>query len=97
MAELWLIAATNLLSLRILDKLGKTKEELRLTNIVVTGYRGKSTSTEGVVLLNVKVGTMERPTLFIVIPSKSSYPTTCCLFEIGYMELELGLPLSTKI
>ena len=81
--------ATNLLSL-------KTKEEPRLTNIVVTGYRGKSTSIEGVVLLNVKVGSMEHPTLFIVIPSKSNCPASCCLFEIGYMELELCLPLSIK-
>ena len=66
-------ATINLLPLRLLDKLGKAREELRTANIVVTDYRGKSTPTEGMVLLNVKVGTMECPTLFVVILSKLSY------------------------
>ena len=49
------------------------RKEPRTTEIVVTDYRGKSTPAKGVVLLNVKVGTMERATLFVVILSKSSY------------------------
>ena len=66
-------ATINLLPLKILDKLAKAREELRTTNIVVIVYRGKSTLAKGVVLINVKVGIVERPTPFVVIPSKSSY------------------------
>ena len=58
------------LPLRILNKLGKSKDEMKDANIVVTDYHGKATLAEGVILLNVKVGTVKRPTLFMVIPSK---------------------------
>ena len=36
-------ATTNFLVPKILDKLGKAREKLRTTNIVVTNYRGKLT------------------------------------------------------
>ena len=66
-------AAINLLPLRTLEKLGKSKEELKDTNMVVTNYHDKANLGKGVILLNVKVGMVERSTLFVVIPSKSSY------------------------
>ena len=66
-------AAINLLPLRILDKLGNSKQKLKDTNMVVINYHGKNTLVEEVILLNVKVGTIKRPTLFVVIPSKSNY------------------------
>ena len=66
-------ATINLLLLRILDRLGKSKEELKDINMVMTDYHGKATPAKGVILLNVKVGMVERPTLFVVILSKSSY------------------------
>lgn len=40
-------ATINLPSLTILDKLGKNKEELRNTNMVVTDYHGKTSLVEG--------------------------------------------------
>ena len=59
-------AAINFLLLRILNKLGKSKEKLKDINMIVIDYRGKATPS---ILLNVKVGAVEKPTLFVVIPS----------------------------
>ena len=62
-----------MLPLRILDKLGKSKEELKDTNMVMIDYRGKAIPIERVILFNEKVGIVKTSTLFVVILSKSSY------------------------
>lgn len=66
-------ASVNLIPRAMFKKLGKDKLDLLATNLAVTDFSGKSLTSDGVVMLNVRAGTVERLTLFVVIPSRSSY------------------------
>ena len=57
----------------MLEKFGKGNKDLVKTNVAITEYNGKSTAAKRVVMLNIRVGTVERPTMFVVVPSKASY------------------------
>lgn len=57
----------------MLESFGKGSKDLVRTNVTVTDYNGKSTAAKGVVMLNIRVGSVDRPTMFVVIPSKASY------------------------
>ena len=54
-------------------KFGKGNKDLVRTNGTVTDYNGKSTAAKGVVMLNVCVGTVNRLTMFVVMPLKANY------------------------
>ncbi|RYQ88931.1 hypothetical protein Ahy_B09g095833 [Arachis hypogaea] len=66
-------AAISLLPERMLGKVGKHVSELVPTNIAVTNFSGDSTTAIGLVTLIVKVGSSERHSVFVVVPSKASY------------------------
>ncbi|KAL1308632.1 hypothetical protein AAHE18_17G120900 [Arachis hypogaea] len=66
-------AAISHLPERMLGKVGKHYEELVPTNIAVTDFSGNSTPAKGLVTLTVKVGSSERHSVFVVVPSKASY------------------------
>ena len=66
-------AAINLIPRAMLKRLGKNESDLMITNMVVTNFSGKTSPSDGVVMLNVQVGSVARTTLFVVIPTKSSY------------------------
>ncbi|KAL1317141.1 hypothetical protein AAHE18_15G113900 [Arachis hypogaea] len=66
-------AAISLLPERMLRKVGKHPDDLVPTNIVVTDFSGTSTPARGLVTLTVKVGSSERNTVFVVVPSRASY------------------------
>ncbi|KAL1356731.1 hypothetical protein AAHE18_05G205600 [Arachis hypogaea] len=66
-------AAISLLLERMLEKVGKHPDDLVPTNIVVTDFSGTSTPAKGLVTLTVKVGSSERHSVFVVVPSKASY------------------------
>ncbi|XP_072090589.1 uncharacterized protein [Arachis hypogaea] len=68
-------AAISLLPERILGKVGKHFDELVPTNITVTDFCGNSIPARGLVTLTVKVGSSERHSVFVVVPSKASYNT----------------------
>ncbi|RYR26948.1 hypothetical protein Ahy_B02g061271 [Arachis hypogaea] len=57
----------------MLLKVGKHPDNLVPTNIAVIDFSGSSTPTRGLVTLGVKVGSSERNTVFVVVPSKASY------------------------
>ena len=63
----------NLLPENIMTKLEKISFDLIRTNIVVTGFNGKSTIAKGMILLRVKVRSVGRPTMFMIVPSKASF------------------------
>ncbi|RYQ80033.1 hypothetical protein Ahy_Scaffold1g106715 [Arachis hypogaea] len=65
--------AISLLPERMLGKVGKYFEELVPTNIAVTDFSGNSTPAKGLVTLTVKVGSSERHSVFVVVPSNASY------------------------
>ncbi|RYR07456.1 hypothetical protein Ahy_B05g074811 [Arachis hypogaea] len=66
-------AAISLLPERMLIKVGKHPDDLVPTNIAVTDFSGASTPAKGLVTLTVKVGSFERNTVFVVVPSKACY------------------------
>ena len=66
-------SAISLLRESMLERFDKGNKDLVRTNVVLTDYNGKSTITKGVVMLNVHVRTIDRPIMFVVVPSKASY------------------------
>ncbi|RYR12275.1 hypothetical protein Ahy_B04g069808 isoform A [Arachis hypogaea] len=66
-------ATISLLPERMLMKVGKHPDDLVPTNITVTDFSGASTPAKGLVTLGVKVGSSERNTVFVVVPSRASY------------------------
>ncbi|RYQ97165.1 hypothetical protein Ahy_B08g093174 [Arachis hypogaea] len=66
-------AAISLLPERMLIKVGKHPNDLIPRNIAVTDFNGTSTPARGLVTLTVKVGSSERNTVFVVVPSRASY------------------------
>ena len=69
-------AAINLLPEHISEKFGKENKDLVRTNVSIIGYNGKSTIAtiaKGVVTLNMPVDSVDRTTMFVVVPSKASY------------------------
>lgn len=65
-------AAINIVPRAILKRLGKYITNLILTNMVVTDFSDKVALTVGVITLDVQVGSVQRSTLFVVVPTKSS-------------------------
>ncbi|RYQ88940.1 uncharacterized protein [Arachis hypogaea] len=63
----------SLLPKRMLMKVGKHPDDLVPTNIVVTDFSGALSPAKGLVTLIVKVGSSERNTVFVVVPSNASY------------------------
>ncbi|RYQ99659.1 hypothetical protein Ahy_B07g087627 [Arachis hypogaea] len=66
-------AAISLFPERMLIKVGKHPDHLVPTNIAVTDFSGALTLARGLVTLIVKVGSSERNTIFVVVPSRASY------------------------
>jgi hypothetical protein len=66
-------AAINLMPSALLKKIGKSVSDLRPHNMVLSDFEGKTTKSLGVILLSVRVGTVTRPTLFVVVSSKANY------------------------
>ncbi|KAL1314327.1 hypothetical protein AAHE18_16G180600 [Arachis hypogaea] len=66
-------ATISLLPERMLMKVGKYPDDLVPTNITVTDFSGTSTPVKGLVTMEVKVGSSEQNTVFVVVPSRASY------------------------
>lgn len=41
--------------------------------MLVTIFCGKSSNSEGMICLHLKVGSITRPTMFMVVPPKANY------------------------
>jgi hypothetical protein len=66
-------AAVNLMPHYMLKKIGKDDSDAKPHNMVLSNYEGKIGTTMGVIQVNLTVGTITRPTMFIVIASKANY------------------------
>ncbi|XP_025650876.1 uncharacterized protein [Arachis hypogaea] len=84
-------AAISLLPERMLMKVGKHLDDLVPINIAVTDFSGTSTPAKGWVTLTVKVGSSERNTVFVVVPSKASYNALLGLLPV------FGRPLNKVV
>jgi hypothetical protein len=66
-------AAINLMPQTLLRKIGKLDTDLKPQNIVLSNYEGKVGHSLGAIQVNLTVGTITRPTLFIGIPFKANF------------------------
>lgn len=60
----------NILPCHIWKKIGKYDTDVRSNNMVLSDYGGKRKSTMGVIMVDITVGSITRPTLFMVINAK---------------------------
>ena len=66
-------ATINLLLESMLTKFGKTVDHLIKANVVVSDFTGKTSIWKGIVMLNMKIGLVDRITPFVVVASKAGY------------------------
>nr|KYP48747.1 Transposon Ty3-G Gag-Pol polyprotein [Cajanus cajan] len=66
-------AAVNILPRTMLKRFGKSTADLKPHNILISDYAGKSSHPEGMILLDVQIGSVKRTTMFIVTPSKANF------------------------
>lgn len=58
-------ATVNIMPAHILKKIGKYENEVRPNNVVLSDYGGKIAHTLGVIQVNITVGSVTRPTIFM--------------------------------
>lgn len=66
-------ASVNIIPHSILRKIGKFDTDLRPHNMVLSNYEGNTCKALAIIQVDVMVGTIVRPTLFMVIPTKANY------------------------
>ncbi|CAN1244008.1 hypothetical protein LINPERPRIM_LOCUS5901 [Linum perenne] len=66
-------AAVNVMSTRMLKKLGKNTCDLIPTEVFVTSFNGGSTSAKGILSVVVGVGSQEKMSIFFVVDGVVSY------------------------
>ena len=66
-------ATVNIMPHHLLKKIRKYDTDIRSHNVVLSDYGGKNGGTMGVIQVDMIVGTITRPTIFMVINAKPSY------------------------
>src|ERR1051325_2888218 len=66
-------ATVNIMPHHILKKIGKFDTDIRSHNMVPSDYKGRTKTTMGVIQVNITVGSVTRPTIFMVIQGRPSY------------------------
>ena len=66
-------ATINIIPHFMLRKIGKSDENIKPHNMVLSNYEGGIGTTMGVIQLDIKVGSILRPTMFMVISAKPNY------------------------
>nr|KYP58707.1 hypothetical protein KK1_014127 [Cajanus cajan] len=66
-------ATVNILPKTMLKRFGKSLADLKPHNIMISDYAGKSSHPEGMILLDVQIGSVKRTTMFIVTLSKANF------------------------
>ena len=66
-------ATVNIMPHHILKKIGKFDTDIRSHNVVLSDYEGRTKTTMGVIQVDITVGSVTRPTIFMVIQGRPSY------------------------
>nr|KYP53646.1 hypothetical protein KK1_024541 [Cajanus cajan] len=66
-------AVVNILPKTMLKRFGKSTADLKPHNILISDYAGKSSHPEGMIFLDVQIGSVKRTTMFVVTPSKANF------------------------
>jgi hypothetical protein len=66
-------AAVNIMPYSVLHRLGCSAEDLIKTNVTLSDFNGKASEAQGVLNVNLTVGSKTVPTSFFIVSSKSTY------------------------
>jgi hypothetical protein len=81
-------AAVNIMPYSVLRRLGRSAEDLIKTNIMLSDFNGQASEEQGVLNVDLTVGSKTVPTSFFIVSSKSTYTVllgrdwihaNCCL------------------
>ena len=67
------VVVVNLMPQFLLKRIGMYGTDIKPHNMVLSNYEGKIGHTLGVVQVDLTVGTITRPTMFMVIAAKTNY------------------------
>jgi hypothetical protein len=63
----------NLMPKSLLKRIGKNDKDLKPHNVILSNCEGKAGHSLGALQVSLTVGTVVRPTLFMVFPSKANF------------------------
>jgi hypothetical protein len=66
-------AAVNIMPYSVLHQLGRSAEDLIKTNITLSDFNGQASEAQGVLNMDLTVGSKTVPTSFFIVSSKSMY------------------------
>jgi hypothetical protein len=66
-------AAVNIMSYSVLRRLGRSAEDLIKTNITLSDFNGQASEAQGVLNVDLTVGSKTMPTCFFIVSSKNTY------------------------
>jgi hypothetical protein len=66
-------AVVNMMSYSVLRRLGRSTEDLIMTNIALSDFNGLASEAQGVLNVDLTVGSKIVPTSFFIVNSKSTY------------------------
>jgi hypothetical protein len=79
-------ATVNLKHQSLLKRIGKIDKDLKPHNVILSNYEGMAGHSIGALQVSLTVGTIVRPTLFMVVPSKANFNLLLgreCIHRIG--------------
>jgi hypothetical protein len=66
-------AAVNIMPYSVLRRLGRSAEDLIKTNIMLSDFNGQASEAQGILNVDLTVGSKTIPTSFFIVNSKSTY------------------------
>jgi hypothetical protein len=66
-------AAVNIMPYSVLRRLGRSAEDLIKTNVALSDFNGQTSEAQGVLNVDLTMGSKTVPTSFFIINSKSTY------------------------
>jgi hypothetical protein len=81
-------AAVNIMSYSVLRQLGRSTEDLIKTNVMLSDFNDQASEVQGILNMDLTVGSKTVPTSFFIVSSKSTYTallerdwihTNCCI------------------
>jgi hypothetical protein len=66
-------AAVNILSYSVLRRLGRSAEDLIKTNVTLNDFNGQASEAQGILNVDLTVGSKTVSTSFFIVSSKSTY------------------------
>jgi hypothetical protein len=66
-------AIVNIMAYSVLHRLGSSAEDLIKTNVMLSNFNGQASEAQGVLNVDLTVGSKTIPTSFFIVSSKSTY------------------------